>query len=375
VPLVVTEGNVIISGERRWKAAGEAGREVVPVAVFPSTDELNILEALVHFNKQRVKTRNQTAGEAAALLRVERERARKRQEQAATQTNATLGRRVETLGEPVPEACQSGPGRARDNVGKALGMSGKTAERAAAVAEAIWERGAKGQSDIAQMLKETLNSKGVAAAYRMLGVQTKAKAEPAAQKDGTSEPDQQTALHVNNHPKPALGMTTVGPVSEVAENGHRSDTPRPYEMLLVAPPQHITAAQLRQMPIGDKAAADAFLLLLTTGKTLADSVATLVEWGFSHEGVVLRLWNERASRRALLFTPEFWLVGVRGSAHTRSCGDDAIRQIDSDELKDSTVFYERIESWCGGPKAEVFVRSNREGWIVLGEDLRPTATS
>src|SRR5207248_11592509 len=62
-PLLVTREGLIISGHRRWKAAKKAGLGEVPVSVFPSADDLDVLEALVHCNEQRVKTRYQVAQE------------------------------------------------------------------------------------------------------------------------------------------------------------------------------------------------------------------------------------------------------------------------------------------------------------------------
>jgi hypothetical protein len=56
--------------------------------VFGSTDELDILEALIESNRQRVKTNEQIGREAAALLRVEKERAKRRQAENAKATAA-----------------------------------------------------------------------------------------------------------------------------------------------------------------------------------------------------------------------------------------------------------------------------------------------
>src|SRR5215831_10387574 len=67
VPLVITYDNRIISGHRRWAAAQAVKLAAVPVSVFRSHDELDILEALIDANRQRVKTNEQVGREAAAL--------------------------------------------------------------------------------------------------------------------------------------------------------------------------------------------------------------------------------------------------------------------------------------------------------------------
>ncbi|MFO0843273.1 MAG: hypothetical protein U0797_12900 [Gemmataceae bacterium] len=104
----------------------------MPAITFASRDELDILEALVHDNKQRVKTKEQLAGEADLLMEVEGERARRRQVELAGSRPSKGG---PDLRENVPEG--SDAGRARDKVGKALGVSGKTAERLAKVGKKI----------------------------------------------------------------------------------------------------------------------------------------------------------------------------------------------------------------------------------------------
>jgi len=93
--------------------------------VFGSTDELDILEALVETNHQRVKTNEQIGREAAVLLRVEKERAKRRQ---AENAKATAAQKTSSNKERVPTSKE---GQSRDAVGKKTGRSGKTAERAA----------------------------------------------------------------------------------------------------------------------------------------------------------------------------------------------------------------------------------------------------
>jgi ParB/RepB/Spo0J family partition protein len=157
VPLLVTQNNQIVAGHRRWYAAKLAGLAEVPVTVFASDDPLDVLEALVHSNKQRRKSKEQIGREASALLRVERERAKRRQ---ATSTGGSTPQ----LQEHVPEADEKG--QARDKVGEALGISGKTAERAAEVAEVINKLQEGGQDQKAEELRTVLNTRSIGAAHK-----------------------------------------------------------------------------------------------------------------------------------------------------------------------------------------------------------------
>lgn len=157
--LLITHDNRIISGHRRWLAAKEAKLDEVPVVVFPSKDELDIAEALVHANKQRQKTNEQLGREAKELQRVEKERAKRRQQQAGKQFG-----RGKKLVEHVPPAVPRA-GKSRDMIGEVLGVSGKQAEKAAAVVEAIDRLEEGGQRDEAKHLRQTLNEKSVSAAF------------------------------------------------------------------------------------------------------------------------------------------------------------------------------------------------------------------
>src|SRR5262249_39352521 len=115
-PLLITKGNVIIGGHRRCLAAKLVGLEEVPVTVFPSEDELDVVEAMVDQNMYReVKSTEMLAREAQLLLRVEKERAQRRRR--ATQNNKAAGAEVETV--PPQDGEQ---GKARDVAGEKLGV-------------------------------------------------------------------------------------------------------------------------------------------------------------------------------------------------------------------------------------------------------------
>jgi ParB-like chromosome segregation protein Spo0J len=165
VPLTITKDNVIVSGHSRWFWASRFNLKTVPVIVCNAKTDDQIEELIVHSNRQRVKTTEQIGREFKVLERIERDRAKKRQEAAAKQTNKKLDRKSDdTLPETVPEASS---GDARDLAAAALGISGKTAEKAAEVVDKIDALEAAGDKDQAADLRETLNKKGgVSEAHR-----------------------------------------------------------------------------------------------------------------------------------------------------------------------------------------------------------------
>ena len=157
-PLLVTYDNRIISGHRRWDAAKVADLETVPVVVFGSDDELDILEALIESNRQREKTNEQIAREGDALKTVSAERAKRRQGQ----------RNDLNIVEHVPQCSVNNftNGKARDIAAKKLGVSGKHLDTAIKVVSVIDELSNSGREDEAKQLRQTLNNGSVRKAYQ-----------------------------------------------------------------------------------------------------------------------------------------------------------------------------------------------------------------
>lgn len=82
-PLVIKDDNTIVSGHRRWLAAKNAGLEKIPCRTIVFDDDLDEVESLIEFNRQREKTYSQTMQEAEKLEEIYSERARLRQVEAS----------------------------------------------------------------------------------------------------------------------------------------------------------------------------------------------------------------------------------------------------------------------------------------------------
>ena len=143
-PLIITRDGKVISGHRRLRAAEELGILEVPVRVFESEDETDILNALLCANRQRVKTKSQVAAEARLELEIEKKFAARRK------AVATKTVEVETL--PPTRGKKS-----RDAVGQKLNLSGKTVEKAAKASEAILILRADGRLEEADKVERALN--------------------------------------------------------------------------------------------------------------------------------------------------------------------------------------------------------------------------
>jgi len=74
-PIVIKDNGIILSGHRRWLAAKELRLEEVPCRVIAFETDLDEKEALIEFNRQRIKTFEQKMKEADYLFGIESERA------------------------------------------------------------------------------------------------------------------------------------------------------------------------------------------------------------------------------------------------------------------------------------------------------------
>lgn len=162
-PLTILPDNTVVCGHRRRQAAMINKMKTVPVFVrHDLSDPLDIQELLVLDNAQRVKTTEQKAREYKLLKEIEAERAKGRQSHGET----APGKR---LGENSPKRSKGKKtgkkGKSSDAAAEKVGMSSKTAEKAAKVVDAIDEAEAAGDTEKADQLRGTLN-KNVSAAHR-----------------------------------------------------------------------------------------------------------------------------------------------------------------------------------------------------------------
>ena len=152
-PLLATGDMTIISGHRRREAAVLAGLATVPVVVRPDlTDPLDVEEALILANKQRIKDNLQKAREFKRLQEIESKRAASRK-----------GRKKKSGS--LPHKKESPKGRSIDIAAKQVGMAPTTARKAAKVVEEIDKAEAAGDTVKAKGLSDKLKT-NVSAAHR-----------------------------------------------------------------------------------------------------------------------------------------------------------------------------------------------------------------
>lgn len=149
-PIHVAADKTIISGHRRKASALFHGQSEVPVIVHEDLyDDDEILELLITLNKQRVKSKDQVAREAAMLYDVEKSLAEKRRKN----------------GVKVEEGQKT---RADDKVAAATGISRTTVPAAAEVGKAILAAEESGDTLKAKELTRLVNEEGYRAAARVV---------------------------------------------------------------------------------------------------------------------------------------------------------------------------------------------------------------
>jgi ParB-like nuclease domain len=130
-PLVVSPDHTLVAGRRRLEAVRTLGWQEVPVHVIDGLDDAPL--ALRAERDENVCRKDFTPSEAVgigqALEKLERQAAKKRQQRHG---GTAPGKRKNTSGQ-LPEVFT---GETRDRVAQALGMSGRTYEKAKAVCEA-----------------------------------------------------------------------------------------------------------------------------------------------------------------------------------------------------------------------------------------------
>lgn len=167
-PLIIADDMTIIGGHRRYYAALQLGVNEVDAIVCHYETELDKLAALIADNNVRIKSNWQLASEAEALISIAAERA---------EVRMLAGRKFDPV-ELVPQGIN---GKARDEVGSQLNVSGRTVSDMLTVKSAIDELKEQGEADEADSLR-ILFDQSVKQAAQVVRQQEREKAEKPAPK-------------------------------------------------------------------------------------------------------------------------------------------------------------------------------------------------
>ena len=345
VPLTIKSDGTIISGHRRFEAARLAGLEVVPIGIAAFENELDELEAIIEFNRQREKTFVQKMKEAEALEGIEKQRAKDRQ-----------GERTDIV-EMFP---QSESGKTRDKVAQQTGIgSGKTYE----VAKKIWNK-AKDGDDAAKEVVDRIEK----------GELTIHGAKKELEKEQKVEQKRQERDVKNAE---IMKIIESGALEHVSE----------FEIVLADPPWRYDFSETECREIENKyptatiedicshapkTTPNSILFLWATAPKLREAMQVIDSWGFTYR--THAIWDKCKIGMGYWFRGqhELLIVATKGNASppiAENRVSSIFKESRGEHSKKPDCVYEWIESaFVSYKKLEMYARSNRPGWKSWGAE-------
>jgi N6-adenosine-specific RNA methylase IME4 len=129
-------------------------------------------------------------------------------------------------------------------------------------------------------------------------------------------------------------------------------------------------AEIEAMPVGGMAADDCVLWLWATNSHLREAFSVVEAWGFEYK--TLLTWDKMRIGLGdyLRGQTEHCLLAIKGrpalspGAHSTLLAAPAgVHSAKPD------VFYSLVETLCAGRRAELFQRTQREGWTGHGDEV------
>jgi N6-adenosine-specific RNA methylase IME4 len=338
-PIVITPEKRLIVGQRRLLAAQQLGWRDIPATIVKTFDDLmQALKAECDENTCRLDFKPSEAVSLGDTLEaVERAKAKERQREHG---KTAPGRKKNTGGN-LPEVI----GDTRDAVGKGVGMSGKTYERAKAVAKAAKSNPAK-YGKFAEAMDKTGK---VAGAYK------------AMQRADAAET-------INSEPPPLprgpFRVIVVDPpwpyTSRADDATHRAANPYPVESI----------EELKRKPIDELATKDAILWLWTTNAFMREAHELVEAWGFQAKSILTWVKDRMGTGDWLRGKTEHAVLAVRGKPIvTLSNQTTVIYGKLREHSRKPDEFYKLVESLCPGSRCELYGRQQRKGWTIHGSEI------
>lgn len=336
-PIVVTDNDVLVAGERRLRAAESLGWTRIPCRVIPDLDDLLRAES-----DENTVRRDFTPSEAhdiyEALLVRERELAKKRYESTVGRpSKEEIGANLDPISEPKHER------RADSRAAAATGYSRQTLAKVAEV-KAAADAGLVPQGVVQEMDR----TGRVDGAYRKV-----ARAQAAAV--------------IRSEPAPL----PTGPFRVIVADppwrydnraddaSHRTANPYP----------DMSTPEIMAMPVRDIAHDDAILWLWTTNAFMEHAFGIARAWGFEPRTILTWAKDRMGTGDWLRGQTEHCLLAVRGRPTVLLGNQTTLLSAPLREhSRKPDEFYALVEGLCPGSKVELFAREARPGWSLWGAE-------
>lgn len=334
-PIWICDG-MILDGRNRYRACLELGIE--PKTRNYTGDSPTAL-SWSYNGERRNLTTSQKAAAAVEMLPMFEAEAKARQAHGQTAPGKTL---VEKL----PPASE---GKARDQVGKIVGVSGKTVSEAKKIKAENPEKYKavqSGEKTIQQVKREIREEK---------------------REQRRQENREKVAVSVDPVTAGAKFSTIViDPPWDWGDEGDVNQLGR-------AKPDYstLTIDQLLKLPVGELADDDCHIYLWITNRSLPKGFSLLDSWGFRY--ITCLTWVKPNFGMGNYFRgqSEQVLFGVRGSQQLKRKDVGTVFTAPRGPNGHSSKpveFYDLVESCSPGPFLEMFSRSDRNDWTMWGED-------
>lgn len=354
-PLYINRKNIIISGHRRWKAARIIDENsTVPCLRVVYASELDEHEAIIEYNRQRIKDGQQLHNEGVEIEHVEAERARERQGSRNDLSN---------IKEQFPE-CERG--QVRDLVAEKIGLgSGKQWDKLKYVAE---------------------NNPGLLPQIKPDGISL-GKAYQDTKTLTALNSEQQTKVLELVSTGQAKNIITARKLLMREEVANIKPPEGKYQVLYADPPweydfgfdihgaaaRHyntMTIDELCKLPIVEIADENAVLFLWVTSPKLRDCFAMIEAWGFEYKTSFVWDKVKHVMGHYNSVRHEFLLLCIRGSypKQSNTLADSVITvERNSNHSEKPEEFRDLIDTMYPlAKKVELFTDKSVPGWNSWG---------
>lgn len=359
-PITIYQG-CILDGWHRYQACLELG--VVPVFQDFDGGDVEALAFVKIAMAHRDMSIEERAAVAVALLPFEEEAAKDRRR--ATQNNDSA---------PEWESFPTQDGRARDLAGEAVGVSGKTVEKAAKVAQQapeVFERMRQGQYGSVERASRVarLPSEQREELHELMDSGLPAKEAERDVKKRTRRDERSQKINEIAKSNAPLDLGTRYPVI-YADPPWRYEHSRTESREIENQYPTMTLEEICELPVDKVAAPDAVLLMWATSPKLAEALQVVTSWGFTYrtnmvwdKEVIGMGYYARQQHELLLICTRGKLPVPEPASRPRS----VFRERRGKHSAKPAAFYTLIEDmYPEFDKIELFCRNPRPGWAVWG---------
>jgi N6-adenosine-specific RNA methylase IME4 len=340
-PIVIRPDGRLVAGGRRLAAVRQLGWEKVPVHVVTSLDEtLALLKAERDENVCRVGFEiSEAVAMGEMIAEIERPAAKERQRRSP---GRPANGQPKTSGK-LPDVSK---GDARDRIAAAVGMSGKTYERAKKVIDAA-EREPERFGHLKAEMDRT---------RRVNGVYKKLEREQLVDQINREPPP------LPNGPFRVLVVDPPWNYGRPDDQSHRAANPYPS----------MTIQELCALDVPGIAHPDCVLWLWSTNGFMREAFQLLDAWGFTQKTILTWVKDKMGLGDWLRGKTEHCLLAIRGKPKVDLANQTtALIAPAGRHSAKPEAFYQLVEDLCPGSKAELFARCARKGWQQHGTVWRP----